>query len=97
MTTETTTAAIPGTSNLQTTVAAGEAIATTAASVAGLATGNPEIVPLTVAAEALVNAIMNIQQASSATGTMTQAQLAAQWQANATALGVALAAFKAAK
>ena len=97
MTTETTTSAIPGASNLQSTVAAGEAIATTAASVAGIATGNPEIVPLTVAAEALVNAIMNIQQASAAKGALTQAQLDAQWTANAAALGIALKQFIAAK
>lgn len=81
----------------ETTVASGEALATTAATVAGVATGNPEIVPLTVAAEALINAIMNIQQASTAKGTMTTAELDAQWTANAKALGAALAAFKAAK
>jgi len=81
----------------ETTVASGEALATTAATVAGVATGNPEIVPLTVAAEALLNAVMNIQQASTAKGTMTTAELDAQWTANAKAVGVALAAFKAAK
>lgn len=81
----------------ETTVASGEALATSAATVAGVATGNPEIVPLTVAAEALVNAIMSIQQASTAKGTMTTAELDSQWTANAKAMGVALAAFKATK
>ncbi len=80
-----------------TTVAEGETLATAAAGVAGVASGNPEIVPLTIAAEALVNAIMNIQQASTAKGTMSTAELDAQWAANSKALGIALKEFISAK
>lgn len=80
----------------ETTIATGETIATTAAGIAGVATGNPEIVPLTLAAEALLNAIMNIQQAASAKGTLTTAELDTQWTANAKALGLALKAYNAA-
>ena len=53
--------------------------------------------PLTIAAEALVNAIMNIQQASTAKGAMSKAELDAQWAANSKALGIALKEFIAAK
>ena len=90
MTTETTNTVNP------TAVAEGETLATAAAGVAGVASGNPEIVPLTIAAEALVNAIMNIQQASAAKGTMSTAELDAQWAANSKALGIALKEFIAA-
>lgn len=75
-------------------IKSGEAAATSAAGIAGVVTGNPEIVPLTIAAEALFNAIMNIQQASKAKGTLSQAELDKQWIANSKAMGVALTQFK---
>ena len=96
MTTETTSPAPSGTSGISATTVAEVTSAVNAAGVvAGVATGNPEIIIMTQAAVALATAIAQIV-ASNQAPALSATQMQTAWTNMGTSLGAALKAYNSA-